>query len=35
MLKETWPAYLQIDSDYWFRTDPKVSTTDLWGEHII
>ncbi|XP_050267658.1 transcription factor E2FC isoform X2 [Quercus robur] len=20
-----------IDNDYWFRTDPKVSTTDLWA----
>lgn len=23
---------LQIDNDYWFHSDPEVSTTDLWGE---
>ncbi|KAM4129920.1 hypothetical protein ACJW30_01G060600 [Castanea mollissima] len=25
------PSDSGIDNDYWFRTDPKVSTTDLWA----
>ncbi|XP_059460817.1 transcription factor E2FC isoform X2 [Corylus avellana] len=25
------PSYNDIDNDYWFHSDPEVSTTDLWA----
>ncbi|CAJ2642957.1 transcription factor E2FC-like isoform X2 [Trifolium pratense] len=34
-IQQITPTHLDVDGDYWFKSDPKVGLTELWGTSAV